>query len=89
MKEAKAMQQPKLHLALSETEICHVNNTHFNEGLSESSRSREKAVKRAQNTCTELSIAWHHWHCWPHQSTVQRRSKEGRKKHLEKDNSVG
>lgn len=56
MKEAEAMQQPKLHLAL-ETEICHVNNTHVNGELNESSRKGEKAVKRAQNTCMEFSIA--------------------------------
>lgn len=83
------MQQPKLHSALSETEICHMNNTRFNEELNESSRSGEKAVKGAQNTCTELSIAWHHWHCWPH-SINSAEEKQGRqKKHLEKDNSVG
>ena len=79
MKEAKAMQQPKLHSALSETEICHMNNTHFNEELNESSRKGEKAVRRAQNTCMELSIAWHHWRCWPHSIKVQRGSKEGRR----------
>lgn len=89
MKEAEAMQQPKRHSASSETEICYVNNTHFNEELSESSRNGEKAVKRAQSTCTELGIAWHHWHCWLRSISSAEEKQGKQKKHLEKDNSVG